>query len=58
MKFLTKKTFRFGILVSTLLILLFFLLGSYSGNKQNELIKDKQKGRPNILLIVADDSGI
>ena len=57
MKFLTKKTFRFGILVSTLLILLFFLLGSYSGNKQNELIKDKQKGRPNILLIVADDLG-
>ncbi len=57
LKFSTKKPFRFGTLLRTLLILLLFLLGSYSGNKQNELIKNKQKGRPNILLIVADDLG-
>ena len=56
-KFSTKKTLRSGTLLSTLLILLLFLLGSYSGSKQNELIINKQKGRPNILLIVADDLG-
>ena len=57
LKFSTKKPLRFGTLLSTLLILFLFLLGSYSGNKQNELIKNKQNGRPNILLIVADDLG-
>ena len=57
LKFSTKKPLRSGTLLSTLLILFLFLLGSYSGNKQNELIKNKQKGRPNILLIVADDLG-
>jgi hypothetical protein len=55
--FSTKKQFRLGILLSTLLILFLFLLGSNSGNRQNELIKNKQNGRPNILLIVADDLG-
>ncbi len=34
-----------------------FLSGSYSGNKPNELVENKQKERPNILLIVADDLG-
>ncbi len=57
LKFSTKKPLRFGALLSTLLILFLFLLGSYSGNKQIELIKNKQKERPNILLIVADDLG-
>jgi arylsulfatase A-like enzyme len=57
LKFSTKKAFRLGALLSTLLILLLFLLGSYSGNKQNELIKNQQNKRPNILLIVADDLG-
>ena len=57
LKFSTKKPLRCGTLLSTVLILFLFLLGSYSGNKQNELPKNKQKARPNILLIVADDLG-
>src|SRR6187397_2344971 len=57
LKFSTKKPLRFGTLLTTLLILFLFLLGSYSINKQNELVKNKQNVRPNILLIVADDLG-
>jgi arylsulfatase A-like enzyme len=57
LKFSTKSPLQSGALLSTLLILFLFLLGSYTGNKQNELIKNKQNGRPNILLIVADDLG-
>jgi hypothetical protein len=58
LKFSTKKSIRSGTLLSPFLLILFlFLSGSYSGNKQNELIKNKQNSRPNILLIVADDLG-
>src|SRR6188768_4544498 len=58
LKFSTKKSIRSGTLLSPFLLILFlFLSGSYSGNKKNELIKNKQNGRPNILLIVADDLG-
>src|SRR5215203_4937608 len=56
LKFPTKKPLRSGTLLSIILLLFLFLLVSYSGRKQNELIK-KQNRPPNILLIVADDLG-